>query len=111
MNVEFVNRDDEKHRYTGVAYFQQDIGKVRFFNDDDLGFVHQKSFVTYAGPGHTGNVPASNEESMEAAMADLRKQEQTTDGMLIVGSFAYSVQDTIKEEVEDNSSDDERHDH
>jgi hypothetical protein len=101
MNIEFINKDGEKHRYTGVAYFQQDLGEIAFFNNDDLGFIHQQALVTYAGPGHTSNVPAANEESMENVMADLRKKEEMVDGMLIVGSFAYSGERSSEEKSED----------
>jgi hypothetical protein len=94
MNVEFITEDGKKGRYTGVAYFQQDVGEVVFFNDDDLGFVRTDAFVTYAGPGHTSNVPAANEESMKAMIADLRNEEQTVDGMLIVGSGSHSKQES-----------------
>ena len=94
MNVEFITADGEKGRYTGVAYFQKDVGEIAFFNDNNLGFVQTDAFVTYAGPGHTSNVPAANEESMEAMMADLRKREQTVDGMLIVGSGSHSKQES-----------------
>lgn len=94
MNVEFTTEDGENGRYTGVGYFQQDVGEVVFFNDNDLGFVRTDAFVTYAGPGHTSNVPAANEESMEAMMADLRRKEQTVDGMLIVDSSAHSKQES-----------------
>ena len=107
MNIEYITADGEKGRYTGVSYFQQDRDGVGFFNADDLGFVQQKAFVTYAGPGHTGNVPATNEESMESVMADLRRKEQTTDGMLIVGSGAHSKQDSYVIEIQDGSSNDE----
>ena len=93
MNIEYITTDDEKGRYTGVSYFQQDRDGVGFFNGDDLGFVQSDAFVTYAGPGHTGNVPAANEESMDDVMAEIRTKEQTTDGMLIVGSGVDSSQE------------------
>jgi hypothetical protein len=38
MNVEFTTEDARKAAIL-VAYFQQDVGEVAFFNDDDLGFV------------------------------------------------------------------------
>jgi hypothetical protein len=104
MNIEFINRDGEKHRYTGVSYFQQDSGEVAFFNDDELGFVHQQALVIYAGPGHTSNVPAGNEESMEDVMADLRKKEEMIDGMLVVDSFAYSAEKSSEEKPEDSDT-------
>ena len=107
MNVEFTTEDGENGRYTGVAYFQQDVGEVAFFNDDDLGFVRTDAFITYAGPGHTGNVPAANEESMEAMVADLRRKEQMTDGMLIVGSSAHSEQGPSGTEGQSGVSNDE----
>jgi hypothetical protein len=107
MNVEFTTEDGENGRYTGVAYFQQDVGEAAFFNDDDLGFVRTDAFVTYAGPGHTGNVPAANEESMEVMMADLRRKEQIIDGMLIVGSSAHSEQGASETKGQSETPNDE----
>jgi hypothetical protein len=107
MNVEFITVDGEKGRYTGVSYFQQGRDGVGLFNEGDLGFVLTDALVTYAGPGHTGTVSTADEISMEDGMTDLRNEEQTTDGKLIDGSFAYSEQDPNKEEVLDSSSSDE----
>jgi hypothetical protein len=111
MNVEFTTADGKKGRYTGVAYFQQGVSEVAFFNDDDFGFVQANASVTYAGPGHTSNVPAANEESMKTMMADLRKREQTTDGMLVVGSGARSKQESSGTEGQSGDSNDEDRDH
>jgi hypothetical protein len=107
MNVEFITADGEKGRYTGVSYFKQGRDGVGLFTGDDLGFVLADALVTYAGPGHTGTVSTADEISMEDEMADLRNEAQTTDGKLIGGSFAYSAQDSVEEEVLDSSSSDE----
>lgn len=111
MNVEFITSNGERGRYTGVSYFKQNRDGVGLFNDDDFGFVLADALVTYAGPGHTRTVSAADEISMEAEMADLRNQEQTTDGMLIVGSGARSKQESSATGVQDSSSNDEHRDH
>ncbi|EMA48072.1 MULTISPECIES: hypothetical protein [Halococcus] len=104
MNVEYITTDGERGRYTDVSYFHQDRDGVGFFNGADLGFVQEDTFVTYAGPGHTGDVPAADEESMEDVMAELRAKEHTTDGMLIVGSGAHSPEESSENEMQDGSS-------
>ncbi|EMA56737.1 hypothetical protein [Halococcus thailandensis] len=86
-------------RYTGVSYFRQDRDGVGLFTGDDLGFVQEDTFVTYAGPGHAGDVPAVDEESMEDVMAALRAKEQTSDGMLIGRSGAHSKSDSPRTEM------------
>lgn len=111
MNVEYITKDGEKGRYTGVSHFQQDLDGVGFFNSDERGFVLADSFVTYAGAGHTGNVSAANEEPLEAVIADLRREEQTTDEMLIVGSGAHVKQGSSGIREADGISNDENQNH
>ena len=111
MNVEYTTKDGKNGRYTGVSYFQMGGDGVAFFNDDDLGFVQPDTLVTYAGPGHTGDIPAANDQALDNVMADLREREQRTDGIMIVGSSAHAKQDSSETKGMDRFSNGEDRNH